>query len=46
MGKVMIYDPKIDKPHNKNKSQNPHKKERSKAEQLLYKMKTFFKTKN
>nr|WP_321246711.1 carboxypeptidase-like regulatory domain-containing protein [uncultured Psychroserpens sp.] len=45
MGEVMIYDPKIEKTHNKNEDENLDRKERSAAGQLLYKMKTIFRNK-
>lgn len=45
MGEIMIHDPKIEKTHNKNESENLDSKERSTTGQLLYKMTSIFRRK-
>nr|WP_321224500.1 carboxypeptidase-like regulatory domain-containing protein [uncultured Psychroserpens sp.] len=46
MGEIMIYDPKIEKTHNKNDHENLDIKERSSTGQLLYKMTSIFRRKS
>jgi hypothetical protein len=45
MGEVMIYDPKIEKTHNKNEIENLDGEARTAAGQLLYKMTNIFRKK-